>query len=253
MQFVIGKSYSRPQVKEIAGIGRSAKGGNWDTGIVEHQGEFIIFTNIGTEGRTGHNYGNQWEGPLLRWYHKSGSHLAWPSVRNLLSPRSRIHLFLRTRNNDPFTYAGLAKAVEVADTSPVEILWRFDEVVLGPLLVETPDELPVSAYHEGTAKQVLVNAYERDPVARQTCLDHYGFMCAVCDFSFEEKFGKLGASYMHVHHLIPIATIGQDYAVDPIADLRPVCPNCHVMLHRRRPPLSIEELKAIILENYESG
>ncbi|WP_444659086.1 hypothetical protein ACRQV7_00760 [Caproiciproducens sp. R2] len=37
--------------------------------------------------------------------------------------------------------------------------------------------------------------------------------------------------------------MGEEYIVDPIEDLEPVCPNCHAMLHRTAPPLSIEELK----------
>jgi len=40
--------------------------------------------------------------------------------------------------------------------------------------------------------------------------------------------------------------IKDEYEVDPINDLRPVCPNCHAMLHRKKPPLTIEELETII-------
>jgi len=39
---------------------------------------------------------------------------------------------------------------------------------------------------------------------------------------------------------------GINYKVDPINDLCPVCPNCHAMLHRRSPPLSIDELKQLL-------
>ncbi len=42
---------------------------------------------------------------------------------------------------------------------------------------------------------------------------------------------------------VPLSEIGQEYKVDPINDLRPVCPNCHTMLHKQNPPLAIEELK----------
>ena len=31
--------------------------------------------------------------------------------------------------------------------------------------------------------------------------------------------------------------------VDPVKDLRPVCPNCHAMLHKQTPALNIEKLK----------
>ena len=38
LSFEIGSKYSRADVKELAGMGRNAKGGPWDTGIVEHNG-----------------------------------------------------------------------------------------------------------------------------------------------------------------------------------------------------------------------
>ena len=53
LNFRIGGKYSRADVKEIAGVGRAAKGGPWDTGIVEHDGEYLIFANVGAAGRTG--------------------------------------------------------------------------------------------------------------------------------------------------------------------------------------------------------
>ena len=30
---------------------------------------------------------------------------------------------------------------------------------------------------------------------------------------------------IQVHHLVPLSAIGKKYRVDPIRDLRPVCPN----------------------------
>lgn len=126
LTFERGAKYTRPDVKERAGLHRDAKGGPWDTGVVEHENEFIIFTNVGTEGRTGHNYGNRWEGSRLLWFHKGGSHLGWPSVQKLVEPGCSVHVFWRTSNAAPFEYAGTARAVKVADTSPVEILWSFE-------------------------------------------------------------------------------------------------------------------------------
>lgn len=50
---------------------------------------------------------------------------------------------------------------------------------------------------------------------------------------------------MHVHHLKLISEVGEEYQLDPISDLRPVCPNCHAMLHRESPPVELEKLKEI--------
>jgi len=64
--------------------------------------------------------------------------------------------------------------------------------------------------------------------------------------SFENQYGSYGKGYIHVHHLVPLSKIGKDYVVNPIQDLRPVCPNCHAMLHKNTQVLQIEELKSII-------
>lgn len=113
-----------------------------------------------------------------------------------------------------------------------------------------PEELPVDTsqkFLEGIKRIVTVNSYERNPVARQRCVDHWGTTCSVCNFDFEKKYGQLGKGFVHVHHLTPISKIGDSYEVDPINDLRPVCPNCHTMLHRETPTLTIEVLKTKIV------
>lgn len=97
-------------------------------------------------------------------------------------------------------------------------------------------------YQEGTTKLIPVNVYERNTKARKKCIEHYGYNCSVCNFNFGAIFGELGEEFIHVHHLKPLSEIGQEYTLDPIKDLRPVCPNCHCMLHRQTPILSIEAL-----------
>lgn len=109
-----------------------------------------------------------------------------------------------------------------------------------------PDEM--AGYVEGATKKVYVNAYERNREARDTCLKHYGVKCIVCKFDFEEKYGPIGKSFIHVHHLKPISRQSGEHSVNPVTDLRPVCPNCHAMLHHSDPPYTIEELTEIIGE-----
>jgi 5-methylcytosine-specific restriction protein A len=111
----------------------------------------------------------------------------------------------------------------------------------------SPEEVSPSATHvEGTVRQALVNVYERNPAARAACIAHYGNTCQVCSFNFGKTYGQLGDGFIHVHHLKEISSIAKEYEVDPIVDLRPVCPNCHAMLHTSRPALSIEALKQIV-------
>ncbi len=107
-----------------------------------------------------------------------------------------------------------------------------------------PDELePGKQYIEGAKKQVRVNAYERNPKARAACVSHHGVNCSVCGFNFESRYGEIGKNFIHVHHLRPLALMDGEYALDPVADLRPVCPNCHAMLHHGDSVISIEELR----------
>ena len=100
------------------------------------------------------------------------------------------------------------------------------------------------ALMEGALRRVVDSIYERNPIARRACIEYHGTSCSVCRFSFETAFGLLGRGFIHVHHLIPLSSNkGGAYRIDPVADLRPVCPNCHAMLHRRDPPLSVEALQ----------
>ncbi len=65
--------------------------------------------------------------------------------------------------------------------------------------------------------------------------------------NFEETYGEIGARFIHVHHLVEISSIGEEYNVDPVNDLRPVCPNCHAILHRKKPAFTIEDWKALLI------
>ncbi|MBM6400278.1 HNH endonuclease [Phycicoccus sonneratiae] len=99
---------------------------------------------------------------------------------------------------------------------------------------------------EGASVRVAVNKYERNPVARMQCIAHYGSSCWVCDVSFA-KYGEIGDGYIHVHHRVLVSSFaGASYVVDPIRDLVPLCPNCHMMIHRRNPPLEPAALRGIL-------
>jgi len=50
---------------------------------------------------------------------------------------------------------------------------------------------------------------------------------------------------------IPLSEVGEAYALDPINDLRPVCPNCHAMLHRKKLAMDIETLSTFLKQNQQ--
>ncbi|MDD2815311.1 MAG: HNH endonuclease [Thiotrichaceae bacterium] len=158
----------------------------------------------------------------------------------------RWNLFFNGRYN----HAGKGKLFYWQLRTP--LVEALQELSLTGELKKTEDlaeELPEQALKtlpEGAKKSIVVNAYERNPKAREECVQHYGTDCVVCGFNFGEAFGELGEGFIHVHHLKPISSIGKSYEVNPVQDLRPVCPNCHAMLHRKKDAvLSIDELIAI--------
>lgn len=96
---------------------------------------------------------------------------------------------------------------------------------------------------EGGKKTVKLNQYERNPKNRSRCIEKYGYRCAVCGFDFYETYGEIGKNFIHIHHLKPLADLGGKREVN-VDDLRPVCPNCHAMLHRKENGVySIAELR----------
>lgn len=109
-----------------------------------------------------------------------------------------------------------------------------------------PSDSLVRGLPEGAKRQVEVNRYERSPVNRGACIEHYGLTCQCCGFNFVEFYGELGEGYIEVHHCTPVSRMGTNYVVNPIQDLIPLCGNCHSMVHRRDPPLSAEELRTWI-------
>ncbi len=131
---------------------------------------------------------------------------------------------------------------EIADF--VEQLW-FSRIFVAA--TKFPEELPTSpTYVEGLGRQVMVNAYERNEKARQKCLEHHGYACVCCGCVLADSYGEIARNFIHVHHLVPISEIGHSYVINPVNDLVPVCPTCHAIIHRRNPPLSIDEVKALL-------
>ena len=100
-------------------------------------------------------------------------------------------------------------------------------------------------YKEGLRFSVVSTAIERNHIARRKCIEHFGCKCYVCGFEFKRVYGELGGDYIHVHHKTDISTRDGEHVVDPIRDLVPLCPNCHAMIHQKRPSMTVEELASI--------
>lgn len=93
-----------------------------------------------------------------------------------------------------------------------------------------------------TAVQMQLNA-EMEEIVRQGEQDIAKGIFQPIAIDFEAAYGEVGKGFIHVHHVVPISSIGKEYELDVEKDLVPVCPNCHYMLHRKDPPYTVEEMK----------
>lgn len=132
-----------------------------------------------------------------------------------------------------------------------EVVYEWNSLMMGMVLsladiVPLSDESDFLGAVEGSKHKCYVNKYERNPINRKICLENKGFSCAVCGFNFKEYYGEIGERYIHVHHTVPVSSMGEQHITNPLRELFPVCPNCHAMLHTCEPPMEIEKLKYII-------
>lgn len=248
--YVVGEKYTRKDIYRMLNLPPQEQNGDWLNGYHRHGRDYYVFCNVGLVARTGHDHDNRWDGDVLIWHGKTSSHFGQPTIQNLIGGQYRVLVFFRTRDKAPFEFAGIGRPDPHPGTSrPVRIDWHFDEEATTPRVPDFTDEYELGSdgeFFEGQRKQVLVNRYERDPNARAACLAHYGPVCVACNVNLGDHYGALAEGLIHVHHLVPLSQIGQAYVVDPVRDLVPVCPNCHAVIHRRDPPLEIDEIRGML-------
>lgn len=70
--------------------------------------------------------------------------------------------------------------------------------------------------------------------------------CEVCNFDFSTFYGKYGNDFCEAHHLLQLSKA--DGVVETrLEDLAVVCSNCHRIIHKHDPMLSLKQLKKAIL------
>jgi hypothetical protein len=74
--------------------------------------------------------------------------------------------------------------------------------------------------------------------------------CEACGFDFEKTYGSVGNEFCEVHHIIPLSESDEPMQTT-LNDLAILCSNCHRMIHRTNPVISVNEL-AQIIQNQKS-
>lgn len=106
-----------------------------------------------------------------------------------------------------------------------------------------------SEFPEGKIKEEKHKIHERNTAKIQQAKLEYlkknGAVCQICGFDFKRKYGDVGADFIEAHHTKPVSEMKEGEKTN-VKDLAFVCANCHRMLHRRRPWLTIENLGKLI-------
>jgi 5-methylcytosine-specific restriction protein A len=105
-------------------------------------------------------------------------------------------------------------------------------------------------FAEGKVLSRLHKLRERNPSAvrmkKRAILEKTGALrCEVCDFDFHKVYGAIGKAFAECHHILPLSQIKAG-AHTKLSDLAIVCANCHRMLHRARPWLSVNDFKKVL-------
>ncbi|MBL6736476.1 MAG: DEAD/DEAH box helicase [Burkholderiales bacterium] len=95
------------------------------------------------------------------------------------------------------------------------------------------------SFDEGAQIDVALSTNERSHYLRNLAIKHYGLKCYACDFSPKT------VNQIDIHHLDPIA---EGERKTTLNDVIPLCANCHRLAHSERPPLALEEIKALVQE-----
>lgn len=69
--------------------------------------------------------------------------------------------------------------------------------------------------------------------------------CEVCNFDFQEKYGVLGKGFCEVHHKIPLSKLDGETETR-LQDLAVLCSNCHRMIHKTKPIMSVTQFKKML-------
>ncbi len=120
------------------------------------------------------------------------------------------------------------------------------ELIGYDVVEEDPEKAEVPAF-EGAILESVVRRRERNPRNRLLCIRFHGEKCCACGLEPKLRYGDLAGAIIEVHHLEALSLLAEPRPYVPVADLVPLCPNCHRAVHTRRPvPLPVEELKSLL-------
>jgi hypothetical protein len=182
-------------------------------------------------------------------------------VRNLVSHRTLVNkglvkYFAGASGRHIITQDGIAYLLQNKDVYEYVASSGFDEEDRNKIVDKDYADLVIE---EGFAVPVIQKEKrKRSRLLTELAREHYAvngiLHCHGCNFSFNDFYGPTARNYIEIHHLKPIFTYEDGdktkIATEALKGVRPLCSNCHRMVHRNANNLlSIPEL-AQLTKNY---
>lgn len=154
----------------------------------------------------------------------------------------------RGAKSEEEVWAEFADDPDRCNTVAAAIISTLDDPEAGGPETEVIGDIEEAAEGRLLTRKHLARERNRKLVMakRKQALNKLGNLkCEVCEFDFGVTYGSRGTGFIECHHIKPVATLAEGNKTH-INDLALVCANCHRMIHRARPWLSIEELKGLL-------
>ncbi len=108
-------------------------------------------------------------------------------------------------------------------------------------------------FTEGKEKFTNHKSYEQNSLLskkkKETVLKEKGYLfCEACGFDFHKIYGERGYGFIECHHNKPVSEMDGEGDV-LLEDLSLLCSNCHKIIHRAKPWMTVAELKGISFDS----
>jgi len=141
---------------------------------------------------------------------------------------------------------GPVRTLTAISQAEVEVLFRACGYKHIPVARAVGSNRPIDidkAFIEGSDRAARSRC--RNPQLASAAKSHYGTTCYCCTFNFGEYYGKDAEGLCVVHHLEEFRGTRKKRSAK-VNDVRVICANCHLVLHKEQPAMKVDTLRSIV-------
>jgi len=146
--------------------------------------------------------------------------------------------------NTEFVEAVRYSACTQGSVTPVTHIENINEIKTIDEPIREPDSLsgdegrPIWKLHKSRERNTKLVLQKKKNVLEETGK----LECEVCSTDFEKVYGIIGHGFAECHHINPLS-LREGNEKTKLNELAILCANCHRMIHRQKPWMTISELR----------